>query len=153
MNKPNIAIASIILNDPAAPGANYTHAVEVAGGRPFFVGNIANEEEAQYILEHFDGLLLTGGCDLRAEIINQPLHEKTEEVPLERAARKAMMAADRELREFDDDDDDDGEDAPRRRKRNERDEDDVVLEESYNVLMDLIRLIDGREMPRPRGWW
>ena len=75
-----------------------------------------------------------------------------EEVPLERAARKAMMAADRELREFDDDDDDDGEDAPRRRKRNERDEDDVVLEESYNVLMDLIRLIDGREMPRPRGW-
>ena len=57
MNKPNIAIASIILNDPAAPGANYTHAVEVAGGRPFFVGNIADEEEAQYILEHFDGLL------------------------------------------------------------------------------------------------
>ena len=92
MNKPNIAIASIIFDDPAAPGANYTRAVEIAGGRPFYVGNIATQEDADYILEHFDGLLLTGGCDLRAETINQPLHEKTEEVPVERDATEILLA-------------------------------------------------------------
>lgn len=92
MNKPNIAIASIIFDDPAAPGANYTRAVEIAGGRPFFVGNIASQEEADYILAHFDGLLLTGGCDLRAETLGQPLHEKAEEVPKERDDTEILLA-------------------------------------------------------------
>lgn len=92
MNKPNIAVASIILGDPSLPGANYPHAIEVAGGRPFFVGNIATQEEADYILEHFDGLLLTGGCDLRAETLGQPLHEKAEEVPFERDDTELRLA-------------------------------------------------------------
>lgn len=92
MNKPNIAIASIIYGDPAAPGANYTRAVEIAGGRPFFVGNIASQEEADYILQHFDGLLLTGGCDLRADTLGQPLHEKAEEVPAERDITELLLA-------------------------------------------------------------
>ena len=35
MNKPNIAIASLIYGDPAAPGENYINAVLRAGGRPF----------------------------------------------------------------------------------------------------------------------
>ncbi len=74
-----------------------------------------------------------------------------EEVPLERAARKKMMAADRELRELDEEGDE--EDAARRRKRNEPRKDDVVLEEAYNVLVDLIRLTGGEEMPQPRAWW
>ena len=75
-----------------------------------------------------------------------------EEVSLEYAARKAQMAADRELRELDDEEseDDDEETAAkkRRRKRNERQKNDVVLDESYKVLMDLIRMTGGEEVPQ-----
>ena len=80
-----------------------------------------------------------------------------EEVSLEYAARKAQMAADRELRELDDEEneDDDEETAAkkRRRKRNEPMKNDVVLEESYKVLMDLVRLTGGEEVPEMKGWW
>ena len=62
MNKPNIAVASLIYGDPGIPGFNYTNAVLRAGGRPFMVSNVDSAEEAQYIYDHFDGLLLTGGC-------------------------------------------------------------------------------------------
>ena len=92
MKKPNIAVASIIFDDPAAPGANYTRAVEIAGGRPFFVGNIATLEDADYILANFDGLLLTGGCDLRADTLGEPLHEKAEEVPKQRDVTEILLA-------------------------------------------------------------
>ena len=67
------------------------------------------------------------------------------------------MAKDRELRELDDEEkeDDDGEDAAkkRRRKRNEPKKDDVVLDEAYKVLSDLIRATNGEEVPEVRGWW
>ena len=80
-----------------------------------------------------------------------------EEVSLEYAARKTQMAADRELRELDDEEseDDDEETAAkkRRRKRNERQKNDVVLDESYKVLMDLIRMKGGEEVPEIKGWW
>ena len=83
-----------------------------------------------------------------------------EEVSLEREARKAQMAADRELRELDDEDDEDGgkeESAPvRRRRRNERARDDVVLDAAFDILSDLIRLNRGAELPRPKtnaGWY
>ena len=80
-----------------------------------------------------------------------------EEVSLEYAARKAQMAADRELRELDDEEseDDDEETAAkkRRRKRNERQKNDVVLDESYKVLMDLVRMTGGEEVPEIKGWW
>jgi len=83
-----------------------------------------------------------------------------EEVPLEREARKAQMAADRELRELDDGDDEDeegeGSRPSRRRRRNERARDDVVLDAAFDVLSDLIRLNRGAELPRPRtnaGWY
>ena len=59
MNKPNIAVASLIYGDPSIPGFNYTNAVLRAGGRPFMVSNVDSAEEAQYIYDHFDGLLLT----------------------------------------------------------------------------------------------
>ena len=80
-----------------------------------------------------------------------------EEVSLEYAARKAQMAADRELRELDDEEneDDDEETAAkkRRRKRNERQKNDVVLDEAYKVLMDLIRMKGDEEVPEVKGWW
>ena len=80
-----------------------------------------------------------------------------EEVSLEYAARKAQMAADRELRELDDEEDEDDEEKTeakkRRRKRNEPKKNDVVLEESYKVLMDLIRMKGGEEVPEVKGWW
>lgn len=92
MNKPNIAIASIIFDDPALPDANYPHAVEAAGGRAFYVGSVLNQSEADYILSHFDGLLLTGGADLRPETLGQPVHEKAEPVPAERDETELRLA-------------------------------------------------------------
>ena len=71
------------------------------------------------------------------------------DVPLEREARKAMMKADRALRELDESEDEDAEEVEaRRRKRNQRPDDDPVLDEALRVLADLIRLRGGREMPR-----
>jgi len=75
-----------------------------------------------------------------------------EEVSLEYEARKAQMKADRELRELDDEEDE--EDSKKhRRKRNERKEDDVVLDEAKLILMDLIRMTGGEELPQPQGGW
>jgi carboxyl-terminal processing protease len=74
-----------------------------------------------------------------------------EEVPLEREARKRMMRQDRELRELDEEGNEEEENV--RRKRNEPRKDDVVLEESFNVLVDLIDLTGSEEMPQPKGWW
>ena len=74
-----------------------------------------------------------------------------EEVSLEYAVRREQMAADRTLRELDDaeSDDDDEETAAkkRRRKRNEPREDDVVLEESFRVLIDLVDRVGDEEVP------
>ena len=67
------------------------------------------------------------------------------------------MKSDRELRELDDeeneDDDEETSAKKRRRKRNAPKENDVVLNEAYKVLMDLIRMKDGEEVPEARGWW
>ena len=80
-----------------------------------------------------------------------------EEVSLEYAARREQMAADRALRELDDaeseDDDEETAAKKRRHKRNEPKKDDVVLDEAYHVLMDLIRLNGGEEVPEVKGWW
>jgi carboxyl-terminal processing protease len=80
-----------------------------------------------------------------------------EEVSLALGPRKRQMAEDRALRELDEeekeDDDDETAAKKRRRKRNDRGRDDVVLDESFKVLMDLIRLNGGDEVPQPRGWW
>ncbi|MBR2939186.1 MAG: carboxy terminal-processing peptidase [Kiritimatiellae bacterium] len=98
-----------------------------------------------------------------------------EEVPLEYAARRKMAEADRALRDLDDGigdvdedeaaaevaagdgddagDDDKDEDRPARRRRGGHPRDDVVLEESFNVLMDIVRMTHGEEIPQPKGWW
>ena len=72
---------------------------------------------------------------------------KREEVPLERAARKAMMRSDRDLREFDEEDDEEREEAISRRRRNQKKKDDVVLDEAFRILSDLVRLTGGEEVP------
>ena len=80
-----------------------------------------------------------------------------ESVSLEYGARKAQMAADRELRELDADEDDEESSSKKkdkkRRRRNQRDDDDVVLDEAKRILMDLIRLTEGAELPRPAWIW
>jgi putative glutamine amidotransferase len=91
MNKPNIAIASLIYGDEYPPGANYLNAVIRAGGRPFLLG-ATSAQDAPYILDHFDGLLLTGGGDLRAETLGCPAHPKTEPVPPERDETELLLA-------------------------------------------------------------
>ena len=92
MNKPNIAIASLIYGDPAAPGENYINAVLRAGGRPFMISNVDSAEEAQYIYDHFDGLLLTGGCDLTGKTLGVPAHPEAECVPQERDDTEILLA-------------------------------------------------------------
>ena len=80
-----------------------------------------------------------------------------ESVSLEYGARKAQMAADRELRELDAEEDDEESSSKKkdkkRRRRNQRDDDDVVLDEANRILMDLIRLTEGAERPRPAWIW
>ena len=95
------------------------------------------------------------------------------EVPLERAARKALMKADREYHELDADEEaaslddsiavqtnaegegDKKDDKPKssRRRRNQRlTEEDIVLEESLRILADLIRLNGSGEMNTQVDW-
>lgn len=79
-----------------------------------------------------------------------------EEVSLEYETRKLQMVADREIRELDEEDDESGDEEKterKRRRRNELKKDDVVRDEAFRILSDLIRLVDGDEMPRPKGWW
>ena len=76
-----------------------------------------------------------------------------ETVPLEREARKAMMRSDRELRELDEGDDEEKEEAISRRRSNQRKKDDVVLDESFRILVDLVGLTEGRELSVRGGLW
>ena len=81
-----------------------------------------------------------------------------EAVSLEYGKRKEQMAADRALRELDELDDDDDDDSSekkkrKRRRRNEPKKDDVVLDEAKSIMMDILRLTGGEELPNPRGDW
>ena len=76
-----------------------------------------------------------------------------EEVPLEREARMAMMRSDRDLRELDEEDDEEKEEAISRRRRNQLKKDDVVLDEAFLILSDLVRLTEGKEVPVMKGLW
>lgn len=82
------------------------------------------------------------------------LFDRTE-APLERNARKAQMKADREIRELEDGEgDDDEEKAAKARRRRKRKLDDIVLDEAFKVMGDLVRLTEGREMPpAPIDWY
>lgn len=76
-----------------------------------------------------------------------------EEVPLEREARMAMMRSDRDLRELDEEDDEEKEETISRRRRNQLKKDDVVLDETFRILSDLVRLTGGEEVPVMKGLW
>lgn len=76
-----------------------------------------------------------------------------ETVPLEREARKAMMRSDRELRELDEGDDEEKEEEISRRRSNQRKKDDVVLDESFRILVDLVGLTEGKELSVRGGLW
>ena len=79
-----------------------------------------------------------------------------EVVPLEREARKRMMKADRALSDVSDDEEDD-DDKPKRRRGRRRNKakksNDLVLDEAYRVLADLIRLNGGAELPPAAVDW
>lgn len=89
-----------------------------------------------------------------ANVVGMKAIGDREEVSLEHDARKAMMRADRELRELDEDEeDDDSAKKSRRRKRNQLKNDDIVLDEAFNILSDLIRLNGGAQLPPARMSW
>ena len=109
-----------------------------------------------------------------ASVMGMKEISEREEVPLEREARKRLMSADRNLRELDEteaeaaesvagddpivpskgDGTDKSDRSPStRRRRNERPKDDIVLDEAFLVLSDLLRLNGGAEMPRIKNDW
>lgn len=79
-----------------------------------------------------------------------------EVVPLEREARKRMMKADRALSDVSSEDEDDEDEKPKRRRgrrRNSKKSNDLVLDEAYKVMADLIRLNKGAELPPAAVDW
>ena len=76
-------------------------------------------------------------------------------VPLEREARLKLMREEREMRKLDDaealEDDESAEETALASSEEGKDaKDDIVLQEAFNILADLVRLSDGAETPRPR---
>ena len=71
-------------------------------------------------------------------------------VSLDYATRKAQMAADRAMQEEDEKENEDEESSSYRRRKAKKGarNNDVVLEEAYNILADLIRQTKGAKMPR-----
>ncbi len=76
-------------------------------------------------------------------------------VPLEREARLKLMREEREMRKLDDMEALDSEESIEETAFAESEEgkpskDDIVLQESFNILADLVRLTDGATTPRPQ---
>ena len=89
-----------------------------------------------------------------------------EEVSLVHDVRKAMMRADRELRELDEENDatalddkkgadgkEEEEESPLLRRRNQLKRDDVVLDEAFLILADLVELKGDETLPPTRMDW
>ena len=86
------------------------------------------------------------------ELFRESAQRKT--APLERKARLKMMREEREMREMDDaealDDDESPEDTAYAQSEEGKDrKNDVVLDEAFKVLSDLVRLTGGKEAPPP----
>ena len=116
------------------------------GVRPIVPVNMFNEERYPAYAKHLENVR---GMRAIAD---------REAVSLEYGKRKEQMAADRALRELDELDDDDDDDSSekkkrKRRRRNEPKKDDVVLDEAKSIMMDILRLTGGEELPNPRGDW
>lgn len=78
-----------------------------------------------------------------------------EEVPLEREARKRMMKADRKITDAEADDEADKKNTRKGRRGRRRDKaTDLVLDEAYRILADLVRLNGGEELtPAAVDWY
>jgi len=75
-------------------------------------------------------------------------------VPLERNARMKLMREEREMRKLDgsealDDEESAEETAFADSEEGKATKDDIVLQEAFNILADLVRLTDGAQVPRP----
>ena len=86
------------------------------------------------------------------ELFRESAERKT--APLERNARLKMMREEREMREMDDaealDDDESPEETAFAQSEDGKErKNDVVLEEAFKVLADLVRLTGGKEAPPP----
>lgn len=68
----------------AALGTAYINAVRQAGGLPVLIPNQLNESEWRALYPKFDGILFTGGGDIRTEIFNGEPHSKVSEIDEER---------------------------------------------------------------------
>lgn len=55
----------------------YAIAVEKAGGVPVIIPILESEDNLEPLLEKLDGIILTGGNDMRPELYQEGLHEKT----------------------------------------------------------------------------
>jgi gamma-glutamyl-gamma-aminobutyrate hydrolase PuuD len=86
-----ILIASIIYGDSTAPGANYSNAVEKAGGSAFFCGAM-DSAGARRAADDFSGLLLAGGGDMDASFFGEDNHPMAELVPKERDLTELRLA-------------------------------------------------------------
>ena len=75
-------------------------------------------------------------------------------VSLERGARKAMMRSDRDIRELDEKKEGkDKDDGRSRFRKNKMKDDDIVLDEAFEILFDLIDMTGGESMPLPKFDW
>ena len=123
-------------------------------------------EKVAYIQGMFDGMDLGKSDSKEARILAEildVLKEVGEELETVDAALdefgEEIDAISDDLSDVEDavfeneDDDDETASKKRRRRRNERAKNDVVLDESFRVLMDLIRLNGSAEVPEPKGWW
>jgi putative glutamine amidotransferase len=85
MSKPIIVISAgkHSLASPAGATAativgcniDYPRAVSLAGGAPFIIPVLADTEAVRAIIQVADGVLLTGGGDIHAEIYGEELHQ------------------------------------------------------------------------------
>jgi putative glutamine amidotransferase len=65
-------------------GESYCRAVLAAGGAPIMIPFLENKAQREAILDAVDGFVLSGGDDLRAERLGEPLHPSAKPMSPER---------------------------------------------------------------------
>jgi len=77
--------------------AAYSDAVQAAGGIPLIVAPVDVLEDACVVLDKLDGLIVTGGADMRPERYGEEAHPKTKLIP-ERRERFDFMLVEEAIR-------------------------------------------------------
>ncbi|MEW6357130.1 MAG: gamma-glutamyl-gamma-aminobutyrate hydrolase family protein [Planctomycetota bacterium] len=72
--------------------AAYLDAVQAAGGAPVITPQVQTLEDACAILDRLDGILFTGGADIRPERYGEPPHPKTKLVSERRETSDFLFA-------------------------------------------------------------